>query len=132
MSIVLTVGVTPIALHSDLQWSDEFDWSPVGQGVERGITGALIVQSRAMTSGRPVTLKADDERSAWVRRSTVEALRNAAAIPGEVMTLTINGQTLSVIFRHQDSPAVEAKPVATYDTYVADDFYQVTLKLMTV
>lgn len=132
MSIQLSYGAVNIALPSDIQWVDEFDWAPVGQGVERSVTGALIVQSRAMTAGRPVTLKPDGDNSAWTRRSVVEQLRNAAAIPGQVMTLTIGSQTLSVIFRHHDGPAVEAKPVAAYDAYTSDDFYVVTLKLMTV
>lgn len=132
MSIQLSYGAVNIALPSDIQWVDEFDWAPVGQGVERSVTGALIVQSRAMTAGRPVTLKPDGDNSAWTRRSVVEQLRNAAAIPGQVMTLTIGSQTLNVIFRHHDGPAVEAKPVAAYDAYTSDDFYVVTLKLMTV
>lgn len=132
MSIELSYGAVTIALPSDIQWVDEFDWAPVGQGVERSVTGALIVQSRAMTAGRPVTLKPDGDNSAWTRRSVVEQLRNAAAIPGQVMALTIGSQTLSVIFRHHDGAAVEAKPVAAYDTYTSDDFYVVTLKLMTV
>lgn len=132
MSIELSYGVTTISLPQDLQWSDEFDWAPVGQGVERSVTGALIVQARAMSAGRPVTLKPDGDNSAWMRRSVVQQLRNAAAIPGQVMTLTIGSQTLSVIFRHHEGSAVEAKPVAAYDEYTPDDFYVVTLKFMTV
>lgn len=131
MSISLSYGSTTINLPDDIQWSDEFDWSPVGQSAERGVTGALIVQARAMTAGRPVTLRADDN-SAWTRRSVVEQLRNAAAIPGQVMALTINGQVLNVIFRHHDGQAVEATPIAIYASYTSDDFYRVTLKFMTV
>lgn len=131
MSISLTYASTTIALPADMQWQDEFDWAPVGQSVERGVTGALIVQSRAMTAGRPVTLRADDT-SAWARRSVVEQLRNAAAIPGQVLTLTINGQVLNVIFRHHDGQAVEAAPIVQYASYTSDDFYRVTLKFMTV
>lgn len=128
----LSYDAVSIALPEDMQWADEFDWAPVGQGVERGVTGALIVQSRAMTAGRPVTLKPEGDNSAWMRRATVEQLRNAAAIPGQVMTLTMGAQVLSVIFRHQDGPACEAKPVAAFASYTSDDFYLVTLKLMTV
>ncbi|MDP2262681.1 MAG: hypothetical protein Q8K24_05930 [Hydrogenophaga sp.] len=132
MTISLTDGTTAVTLPADLLWSDEFKGPQVGQTASRSVMGALIVQARAMTAGRPITLQPEDENSAWMRRSTVEQLRNLAAIPGAQLTLTMRGQTYSVMFRHHDGAALEADPVAHYSDAGADDFYLVTLKFMTV
>lgn len=131
MSITLTAGTTTINLPDDLQWIDE-DWSPVRQTLSRGITGAAIVQSRSIsTAGRPITLRPPDESSAWMTRPVLEQLRNLAAINGQVMTLTIAGQTYSVRFRYQDNKAIESEPVVFYNQPDNTDRFLVTINLMT-
>lgn len=130
MSITLTAGAANITLPEDLRWSDE-DWAPVGQTMTRGITGAAIVQSRARTAGRPITLEPPDEDSAWMTRAVLVQLRNLAAIPGQVMTLTMSGQTYSVAFRHQDN-AIETEPVVFYNDENASDYFLTTLRFMTL
>lgn len=136
MSITLsaTVSGSPvnITLQPDLDWPDRHNWSPVGQSAGRSIVGAMIIQARAMTAGRPITLQPSDDSSGWHMLSVVEQLRNLAAIPGLVMVLTINGETHNVLFRHQDGDAIQAEPVVQYREYLPTDFFQVTLKFMTV
>lgn len=131
MSITLAADTTTLTLHKDLYWSDEYNWAPVGQTVERGITGALIVQSSGMTAGRPITLEPEDDESAWMPRSAVEQLRNWAAVPGKQMTLTLRGTARTVIFRHQDG-GIDARPVIHYDTPITTDWYLVTIRLMEI
>lgn len=134
MSITLTVGATSLALHPDLYWSDENNWHPVEQVVERSVTGALIVQSAARTDskGRPITLAPIDEQSAWMTRAAVLQLRNWAAVAGQVLTLTLMGATYEVMFRHQDGAAIEATPVVHFNSVANEDFYRVTIRLMVV
>lgn len=134
MSITLTVSPTTVTLNPDLYWSDEHNWHPVEQNVERSITGALIVQSAAKLngSGRPITLAPIDDASAWMTRATLLQLRNWAAVPGQVMTLTLRGESHQVIFRHHDGAAIEAEPIVHFDSVTNDDFYKVTLRLMVV
>lgn len=69
MSITLSDGATTLALHPDLYWSDEHNWFPVEQTVQRTITGALIVSVATRLAGRPVTLQPEDDRSAWTPRA---------------------------------------------------------------
>ena len=132
MSITLTVDTTTLTLHPDLYWADENSWHPVVQAVERSVTGALIVQAAGRVAGRPITLAPIDEQSAWLPFSAVEQLRNWAAVPGQVMTLTLRGVTYTVMFRHQDDPALEAEPVVFFNTVDSSDFFRVTIRLMTV
>lgn len=134
MSITLTVGATALALHDDLYWSDENNWHPVEQAVARGITGALIVQAaeRLDGKGRPITLGPIDDSSAWMTATTLAQLKAWAAVPAQVMELTLRGVEYEVMFRHQDGAAVEASPLVHFSTVDDTDFYRVTIRLMVV
>lgn len=128
----LSDGTTTVVLSDDLYWSDENNWSPVEQTVQRSITGAQIVQSAARIGGRPITLQPIDDSCAWITRATLDALRSLAAAPGQQLTLTLRGQTHNVLFRHQDGAAVEASPVVSYGDVAATDFYRATIRFMEV
>ena len=127
--ITLADGTTTITLHKDLFWSDESAWHPVEQTAQRTVTGAMVVQVAERIAGRPITLEPIEDSSAWMVRSVIDALRNWAAAPGKVMTLTLHGVAHTVMFRHQDG-GFEATPVVHYDLPVGADFYLATLRLM--
>ena len=129
--ITLSDATTTLTLNPDLYWSDEYNWNPVGQEVDRSVTGSNIVQVAGMVSGRPITLEPEDDGSAWSARTQVEQLRNWAAVPGKEMTLTLGGIARKVIFRHQDG-GFEARPVLHYREMIGADFYLITLRLMEV
>lgn len=133
MSTTLSDGTTTVALNPDLFWSDEHNWAPVEQAVDRTITGALIVQSALRTAGRPITLEPEDDSSAWTTLATVNALRNWAAVPGKTLTLTLRGTARTVLFRHQDG-GLEAKPIIQYrdGEELPSDFYLCTIRLMEI
>jgi hypothetical protein len=128
----LTYTTTNLDLPDDLFWSDENQWYPVEQSVQRTLTGAQIVQSSARVGGRPITLQPVDDRSAWITRATLDTLREWAAVPGRQMTLTLRGVPRAVLFRHQDGAAVEASPIVHYADVVSGDLYTVTLRFMEV
>ena len=67
-----------------------------------------------------------------VTRAQIEALALRAASPGGVYSLTLRGDSRQVMFRHQDAPAFEARPLVPVANPQAGDFYLATLKLMTV
>lgn len=131
MAITLTVSTTTLTLDPALQWADEFDWFPVEQNVERSLTGALLIDTRARTVGRPITLAGADRQAAWLPRAAVDQLRAWADVPGQQMALVLRGVTYTVMWRHQDG-AFEATPVADYEDVVNDDWYRVTLRFMVV
>jgi hypothetical protein len=43
-----------VALPDDLEWPDEWSWSPVSQAVSVSIGGSLIVEEQAQLAGRPM------------------------------------------------------------------------------
>ena len=132
MATTLAYGATTITLSDDLLWSDEFDWHPIEQRSAYTLAGALVRESGARLKGRPITLEPIDDDSAWMARSTVAALRTAAAIAGQQFTLTLRGASYTVAFRHEDGAALQARPVMHYADVVAGDWYLATLRLMEV
>ena len=73
----------------------------------------------------------EDESSAWMLGSVVSQIRNWAAVPGQVLTLTLRGVSRSVMFRHQDG-GLEAKPVVHYRDRDNSDFYLCTVRFMEI
>ncbi|WP_322735651.1 hypothetical protein [Delftia tsuruhatensis] len=129
--ITLSDGTATLTLDPDLLWSDEDNWHPVQQNVQRTITGALDVQVAAMNKGRPITLEPEDDSSAWMQSATVEQLRNWAAVPGQQLVLTLRNETRTVILRHQDG-GLEARPVVHYRDRVTTDWYLCVIRLMEI
>ena len=123
-----------IQLPDETFWTDEFDWTPIGQSVELDITGGLVIEYASGRSGRPVTI-----RSEWITRSVlsdIESLRDAAV--QNVLTLTLpDSRIIDVLFRHHEGPPIQVEPVVERPEYVAaspdnPDYFNVTIKLIEV
>ena len=129
--MILSDGTTSITLPDDLEWTDETAYSVVEQSTEHTLTGALVLDVGARLAGRPITLTGGDD--VWVTRAMVDALRAWADTPGLALTLTMNGYAAKlVMFRLQDGPGVEARPVRFAAPIAADDAYMLTLYLMEI
>jgi hypothetical protein len=128
-----TTSLVSVTLPRDLQWVDEHNWSPVIATAEYSLTGALIVESATRQAGQPISLEPPDESMAWVTRTIVNQLYAWSAIAGQTFTLTLDdARVFTVMFRHQEPPAMEASPVRKLATYDPEDFWTVKLKLMRV
>ena len=99
MSITLTYNGTTATLSDRLQWSDEFDWSPVDQATGYSTRGALLVDVGLKLAGQPITLDGTDT-NAWISRSLCRTLQAWAALPGIQLDLVLRGETHQVIFDH--------------------------------
>ena len=130
--ISLSDGTTTVTLPDDLQWTDEFDWQAVEQSYTRGLTGSGIIQAQAKSAGRPITLEPPAENGAWWTRAGVASLQTWLATPDQTMTLSLNGSSYTVKFRHHDAPAVSARPVIFFADAESTHYVLVTLKFITV
>ena len=134
MSILLGA----VELPQDLRWSDEYTWLPTVSQVDIACNGAVWVEESAQLAGRPVTLESGTDQGgrhwAVVPRSTVDALHALAATPRAIALVLALDETrsLNVRFRHQDGPAVEARPLRHIAPHEASDLYHITLRLMQV
>lgn len=120
-----------ITLPAGLLWSDEFAVTRVAQNMRRTLDGSMVVFYGGLLSGLPITLESEVD-AGWFTRTQIEALALRAASPGGVYVLALRNQTWTVMFRHQDAPAFDAKPLVNKATPQPGDFYLATLKLMTV
>ncbi|TJZ73189.1 hypothetical protein [Chitiniphilus eburneus] len=126
--ITISDGATSVAIPY-LQWRDEHQWQPVQQAVEPTLTGSLLIDVGTWQAGRPITLASGDAFG-WLDGATLTQLQAWARIPGQTLTLQLRDATRTVLFRHHDRPAIEARPVLDIDSPAITDYYVVTLKLM--
>lgn len=130
-AIFLTASGQTLELPADLAWVDEYAWSPVVADTGYTLTGALVVETATRQAGRPITLQGDDNR-AWLTRAALAQLIEWRDTPGLILTLTLRGTPRRVLFRHGDSPVIEADPVLFYGDPLDTDPYRATLKLLEV
>lgn len=124
----MSITLDAITLPEDMNWTDEYDWSPVSQGTQYTLTGSLIVEEATKAKGRPITIGSDD---AWATKADLDALR-AKLVADTDMTLTLHdGRTFTVRWRHADTP-IAAKQVAAYADPASTDYYRITLRFLEV
>lgn len=126
----MTVSLDGIELPLDMQWADEFEWTPVRQQEEVSLTGALVVEEAAQTKGRRITLEGG-QNACWLPRSTVEALYALAQAPATPRTLIFHERTFTVLFRHREKP-ITATEVQRQRNPGAANLYTLTLRMMEV
>jgi len=134
----MSMALGSIELPGDLRWADEFVWLPTVAQVELACNGAVWVEESAQLAGRPITLESGTDGGSrhWavVSRSTVAALHTLGSVTHASPLLLVleDARSFNVRFRHQDGPAVEARPIRHVAPHQAGDLYHITLRLMQV
>jgi hypothetical protein len=122
-----------IELPDDLEWVDEFTWTPVAQSMEYGATGSLFIQESEKQAGRTITLQGEEDMC-WVSRSTVLALQALYEQTDNEMTLTLeDARTFTVRFLQSGGNPVDVSPVVKGSFYGSGDYYKInSIKLIEV
>jgi len=121
------------------------DMSPVGvrSEVTNTLAGGVVIWEQASAAGRSFNLIGGADYG-WMQRSALLALRSLASVPGQTYTLTfvaadpeaeppVEAVTMTVRFRNEDAPAIEARPIVARPFPEASDWYnEITIKLMEV
>lgn len=122
---------TVIVFSDDMEWTDEFGWSPVEQSKEYTIGGSLIIQEGIKLAGRPITL--DSGRDVFVERDVVTQLTDeSSASAGKTYTLTLpDGRTKPVIFDHSRNPVDASSPkIFRQRSMATDSLYNLTIRFI--
>jgi hypothetical protein len=127
----MAIQLDSLALPDDLYWSDEYESQSVSQSVRRTLDGGIVVYHSENSAGRAITLESSDE-SGWARRSLVKDIAALASVAGGQFVLVIRGEVFNVVFRHNDEPAFNAQAVVAYSDPNDDDFFTISLKLITI
>ncbi|MBY0572047.1 MAG: hypothetical protein K2P84_00065 [Undibacterium sp.] len=126
------LSLVSVSLSHDLFWVDEHSWCAVVGNAEYSLTGALLIETATMQSGRAITLQAPPDM-AWMSLASLTLLRAWAAIAGLQMRLTLDdGRSFNVVFRHQEKPVLDAKPVTGIASFDPESYWSVTMKLMEI
>lgn len=120
-----------IQLPAGLLWADEWAAASVAQTLRRALDGSPVIYYAPLVAGRPITLESAED-SGWLTKTQVDALAVRAASPGATYTLTLREQTFTVMFRHHEPPAFDARPLVPVANPQPGDYYLATLKLITV
>ena len=109
MSITLTYNGTTAHLSDRLQWTNEYDWSPVDQATAYSTRGKLLVDVALKLAGQPITLDGTSTNT-WISRALCDTLQAWAALPGIELALVLRGTTHAVIFDHAQG-GFSAQPI---------------------
>ena len=119
-----------VSLEDGFLWSDEFEWKPIEQKLERAIDGTAIIQEGKKKSCRSIALVPADKEMGWIKRRDLRSLLVWSALQ-EQFTLEFeyphDNRHFNVIFNHE-AGALEAKPVKDLPTISEDDYYNVTMR----
>ena len=124
-----------IELPGDLEWADEWTWSPVAQQVEVTLGGSVLLEESAPGAGRPITLRSGQQGSRYwglVPLTTLTALQALANAPRDTPMLLVlpDEREFDVYFRHGDL-AIDARPWRHVWPAEPTDYYLLTLRLQT-
>ena len=123
------IKISNLILPPGMIWSDKHKHSPVYQGSVVTLGGKTIMQSVAAVNGRHITLQATQTQG-WLTASQVDSIIALANSSGMSYTFEYHGFFANVMFRHQDSPAVELEPFV--DGEEPSDYHFGTIKLITL
>jgi len=128
----MTIMLDTIILPDEMQWLDEFEWSPVRTLQQYTISGTMIRQESQISGqkGRPITLGGDN---AWITRQTMLSLMALAWQPWQVMALSMHDSRIFTVgFAHPSPPVLVVEPVMDTAYPEASTLYKLTLKLQVV
>ncbi len=102
MAIILSAQDKTVELPADLEWIDEYTWTPISHQVSTSLTGSLIIQQSRLQKGRKITLQGGSD-FAWLSEEQLRLLKELLDL-GVIMTLTLHSRTFQVIFRYNETP----------------------------
>ena len=108
-TITLTYDGVTEALSDRLQWTDEYDWSPIDQATGYSTEGALMVDQAEKLAGQPITLDGESSQ-AWTERAQCDRLKAWAALKNIELVLVLRGVAHQVIFDHAQG-GFTARPI---------------------
>ena len=124
----MAITLAGIQLHKDMEWQDEFSWSPTSQTSTVTLDGSVVFEESTQQSGRFITLFGGDD-ACWTPRSTIKQLHALLSQPGTLRELNYHGDIYNVLFRHAETP-IEAKQVQRIKDPGDEHLYTLTLKLV--
>jgi hypothetical protein len=127
----MSTSIGAIQIPSGVLWINQYNYTPTVTTKDISITGALLIQHQNATSGRPIILESTQNHG-WVTRTLVDQLRaDSETLTTKIFTAE-DSTTYNVHWDHSSGFAIVASPLLIKSKYEPDDFFIVTLNLITV
>jgi hypothetical protein len=128
--------VTTITLHATelpgLVVADDCSHTGIRSTVAKTLNGGLVIWERPELAGREIDLVGGDDFG-WLARSALKTLQGLASIAGATYILVTPEESITVRFRNETPPAIEATPIVSRPNQADTDYYKnVKIKLMEV
>lgn len=125
-----------LELNSSMNWADRFQSYQVAQTVSRTVGGKTVVFSAPLQAGRKVTLESTQEQG-WLTLAMVTDLMVMSAAIGSSFLFECGDETgtletMLVIFRHNEPPALEISPIINRPAHETTDMFFGKIKLLTI
>jgi hypothetical protein len=127
----MTISLGGVVLDDSIIWQERYASQSVEQAVRRTLGGSAVVFTGALGAGVPITLLATTNFG-WITKAQADAVMAMAATPGNVLALIYGAQSFSVVFRHNEPPAVDVQPLLARQTHLDTDHFIGAIKLLTV
>lgn len=112
--------------------ADDVSHTGIRSDVAKTLAGGLVIWETQEPSGRVIDLVGGDDYG-WLERSVLQSLQALASVPGATYTLTTLAEVITVRFRNENPPAIEATPIIERPNPAAGDWYnKISIKLMEV
>jgi hypothetical protein len=127
----MTISLNGIVLDDSMILEERYESLGVEQSVRRTLGGSAVVFSGSLGKGSPITLLAT-ANFGWLTKAQADSVLAIAAVAGGIYTLIYGALTESVIFRHDEAPAVDLQPLLARQTQLDTDYFTGAIKLLTV
>ncbi len=118
-----------VQLNPSMVWEDQYVSSQVEQTVRRTLQGRMVAFSGPLVGGRNATFSGGDDHG-WLTVATLNSLLSLAAVPGAIYTMVRGEESYSVMFRHNDPPAVDMRMLIPRTAVAGTDYVAGTIKLI--
>lgn len=126
-----TISIESINLPG-LILADDVSHTGVRSDVAKTLSGGMVIWETQEPSGRLIDLVGGDDFG-WLERSDLQSLQALASVPGATYTLTTPTEIMTVRFRNENAPAIEASAIIERPNPASGDWYnKIRIKLMEV
>ena len=118
-------------LNQQLIWIERHQSQNVAQNVDRLLGGGVVIHSAPLTNGEKITLQATSS-TGWLTKVQKDYILSLANGVGTTHVLDYNGTIMNVMFRHNEPPAVDLRPLIDRPVHDNTDYFIGTIKLLKV
>jgi len=126
----MSITLGGIALSNEMVIENNFSWEPFSGFITRTLGGRICYYAVEATAGKPINLVATRE-SGWITYATYKQLKSLIEVNSPI-TLVYGNTSYEVIFRFNDPPVLDFKPLINRNNLGDDDYMYGTIKLLEV